>query len=221
MATAKKLIKYFVLYILPLLFSVVFTLWVASMPSALDGLYQCQPGHQVCFAILYSLIFTIGYIVLAFIIGFMWELPPKIKQWKDIPKSKNIKLKARYLPNGNVVFTLLNGEFRKPKMWISKIQIADNPQTWFPISQANLPLKYNDTTNILFLKWDKTKRYFQAADYRDDNYHKVFGVGAHKFEILITYGFTENGNDKGKGFAIIFSFEEDGTIRVLEIKHTN
>ena len=141
--------------------------------------------------------------------------------WKNTPKPRNIKLSARQLPNGGVVFTLLNREFRRPNMWISKIQVADNPQTWFPISQANISLKYKDITNILFLKWDKAKRYFQAADYRDDNYRKVFGVGDHKFEILITYGFTEKGNDKGKGFSTICSFEEDGTIRILEIKHTN
>ena len=145
----------------------------------------------------------------------------KIKEWRSTPKPKNIKLEKETLDDGKTAFFILNKEFRKSKLFISRIQIADNSLTWFPISTTSLSLKTNDTEKIFFLTWDKQHRYFYFSDFGDHPYRKVFGVGVYKFDIVITYGFNEKGNDLIKRYSTIVSLEEDGVIRVLEIKHSN
>ena len=71
------------------------------------------------------------------------------------------------------------------------------------------------------MKWDKLHRYFAVADFNNDDYKKVFGIGVHKFDIVVTYGFSEKGNDNIKRFFTIVSLEENGKIRVLRINHSD
>ena len=145
----------------------------------------------------------------------------KFKQWINTPKIKNLRIEKKYLQNGSLAFQLFNKERRKPAFWVSKLQIADNPLSWFPISGSGFSIKSGSSKEIFYVNWDKQHRYFTVADFNNDNYKKVFGVGVYKFDIVVTYGFTENGNDNIKRFSTIISLEENGVIRVVEMKHSD
>jgi hypothetical protein len=156
--------------------------------------------------------------------GIFYGIPSifiNFRKWINTPKIKNIKLEKKYMQNGTLAFQLLNKEYRKPAIWVSRLQIADNPLSWFPISSAGFSIKSGSSKEIFHLKWDKPHRYFVVADFQNDDYKKVFGVGIYKFDIVVTYGFSEKGNDKIKRFAAIVSLEENGVIRVVEMKHSD
>ena len=165
-----------------------------------------------------SIIFVVTMYVIFYAIPSIFT---KLKRWIDTPKLRNLRLEKDYLQNGTLAFQLSNKEFRKPFIWVSKLQIADNPLSWFPISSCKFPIKSGERKDIFHLKWDKSHRYFVVADFNNDNYKKVFSIGVNKFDIAVTYGFSENGNDQVKRYSTIVSFEENGVIRVLEIKHAD
>ena len=145
----------------------------------------------------------------------------KFRQWANAPKIKNLRLEKEYLADGTLALQLSNKEFRKEAIWVSKLQIADNPLSWFPISGARFSIKSGRSKAIFHAKWDKRHRYFVVADFNNDDYKKVFGVGVYKFDIVVTYGYSERENDNIKRFSTIVSFEEDGVIRAVEIKHSD
>jgi hypothetical protein len=156
--------------------------------------------------------------------GIFYGIPTillKLNQWMSAPRNKNINLNKRQLENGNLVLELINNEFRKSAVWVNKLQIADNPLSWFPISGAGFSIKPGDSKEIFYMKWDKLHRYFSIADFDNNDYKKVYGVGVYKFDIAITYGFSEKEKDRIKRFSAIVSFEENGIIRIVEMKHSD
>ena len=117
--------------------------------------------------------------------GIFYAIPSiylKFKKWITSPKIKNLKIEKKYLQDGTLAIVLSNREYRKPVIWIYKLQIADNPLTWFPINIADFPIKSGNHKEIFYIKWDKQHRYFVTADFQNDDYEKVFGYGVYKFE---------------------------------------
>ena len=92
-----------------------------------------------------SLVLVIQSILFAITMyGIFYGIPSifrKLNRWKNTPKIKNLKLKKKYLKNGDLAFQLFNNEYRKPIFWVSKLQIADNPLSWLPISGSGFSIK--------------------------------------------------------------------------------
>lgn len=166
-------------------------------------------------------LFVVLLLLWTAIFNLVWVGALGLIKWQKTPKIKNLRLGKKHLRNGDVAFELTNREFRKPMIWVSRLQIADNPLTWFPVSGAGFSIKSGASRDIFTAKWDKAHRYFRIGDFQNDNYHKVFGVGEHEFDIVLTYGFTEKGNELIKRFKTRVSFEEDGAIKVLAMKHAD
>jgi len=166
-------------------------------------------------------IFITLLILFTAIVNFFWLRVSDLISWRNTPKIKNLRLEKRSLKNGDVAFELANKEIRKPMIWVSKLQIADNPLSWFPISGAGFAIKSGERKEIFHAKWDEAHRYFLIADFQNDNYHKIFGVGEHEFDIVITYGFNEKGNDLIKRFKTKVSFDENGIIKIMTMKHAD
>jgi hypothetical protein len=167
------------------------------------------------------MIFIVLLLLSTAIVNILWLRVLALISWRKTPRIRNLRLGKRLLKNGDVKFELTNKEFRKPMIWISKLQIADNPLSWFPISGAGFPIKSGESRGIFTARWDKTHRYFRIADFQDHDYGKVFGVGEYEFDIAITYGFTEKGNDLIKRFKTKLSFDENGIIKILMMKHAD
>jgi hypothetical protein len=149
--------------------------------------------------------------------------------WKNAPKIKNIRLSQEHLPDGRLALQLINKEFIEPEMWISRLQIANNPLSWFPISAAGFSIKSGESRNIFFVKWDKEHRYFVIEDFQENIYKKkVFGVGEYNFNITLRYGFSKiannniflemGENNRTVRFSARISLNENGVIEVIKIK---
>src|SRR5215216_7427715 len=122
-----------------------------------------------------AIIFILLLILSTAIVNLLWVKVSNLIKWRNTPKIRNIRLGKKHLKSGDVAFELTNKEFRKPVIWISKLQIADNPLSWFPISGAGFSIKSGESKNIFAAKWDQAHRYFRIADFQNDNYHKIFG----------------------------------------------
>jgi hypothetical protein len=93
-------------------------------------------------------IFITLLILFTAIVNFFWLRVSDLMNWRNTPKIRNLRLEKRVLKNGDVAFELVNKEFRKPVIWVSKLQIADNPLSWFPISGAGFAIKSGERQEI-------------------------------------------------------------------------
>lgn len=176
-----------------------------------------------------ALIF-IGLLILSTAtVNLLWFGISNFMKWKNTPKIRNIRLGQENLPDGRLAFQLINKEFIEPEMWISRLQIADNPLSWFPISAAGFSIKSGESRNIFFVKWDKEHRYFVIQDFQENIYNKkVFGVGEYNFNITLRYGFSKiannnvflemGENNRTAKFSTRISLNENGVIKVIKIK---
>lgn len=130
MSITKKLFEYFLFYILPAIFSIIFTEWIRRIVNYLDLIYKCPAGDSVCISILWGIIFTFGYVVLAFIIGAIWDgikhFSPKLSKSSkslfgvmsifSIFKNKN-NLRVNVKNEGYEIFIVV-----KNRRWFTDIQ---------------------------------------------------------------------------------------------------
>jgi hypothetical protein len=176
-----------------------------------------------------ALIF-IGLLILSTAtVNLLWFGISNFIKWKNTPKIRNITLGQENLPDGRLAFQLINKEFIEPEMWISRLQIADNPLSWSPISAAGFSIKSDESRNIFFVSWDKEHRYFVIQDFQENIYDKkVFGVGEYNFNITLRYGFSKiannnvflvmGENNRTAKFSARISLNENGVIKVIKIK---
>ena len=91
MSITKKLLGVLVLHIFPAIFSVIFTIWITNMPNYFDLIYQCPAGDTLCFSIIGGVVFILGYVVIAIVIGIIWDglklIFPKIFKSSTSPKA--------------------------------------------------------------------------------------------------------------------------------------
>jgi hypothetical protein len=212
MDVIRKLTGYFIQYLLPVVFAVLFTVWITSMPNILTALNKCPPSTTLtfCNALFYAVVFAVSYFVLAFIIGFIWEFPATVTKWKKARDPKNLKLKPGKLnKHARLDLIIENKEWRISKVNINAVYVDHQEHERRSVASAlnSVEIKKKERQTVSFII-EEPQGGFLIVEHFDGEKPEdiIYSFGTHKFVVIIVFGFGSGRNEQTNSYDVTVNY---------------